>query len=119
MLVAAVVLYALFSIRNVGRIRVLNLECDTNSIDWGDMTPGLYANYTINVKVSEPSTLQLSTENWQPEAAADYLTLNWDYVNGTVIEANVWTPITLTLHALEDAKATFFSFDIVLNATSI
>lgn len=117
-LAAALVLVAVLSIRNVGRIKVFNLECDTTQIDWGDVTPGMYANYTVNVKVSEPSTLQMFTENWNPPVAADYLSLTWDYVNGTVIGAGTWTPVTLTLHCLESAKATGFSFGIVLNATS-
>jgi hypothetical protein len=93
-----IVLVAVSTIHSTGTIKSLNCECSVSSIDWGELYGGYGANYTVSVRVTgSPANLTLSTSNWNPSIAADYIHLTWDYVEGTVLEVGVWTDITLTL----------------------
>jgi len=113
-----ILLVATTTISNIGRIKTLGIECDTRTIDWGELAGGYGANYTIQVKVLDSSAnLTLSTENWNPATAADYIHLSWDYVDGTILQPQVWTPITLTLTVDENITGVSnYSFDIVIVA---
>jgi len=90
------------------------------SIDWGTISPG--GNKSLDVYIKNtgniPITLSLAAENWSPSNAASYLTLTWDYVNGTVIQAGGVKKVTLTLTVSNSIQGiTSFSFDIVITGT--
>ena len=116
--VIAVILLATIRIGNIGTIKTLGVTSDTSQIDWGELAAGIGANVTINLKVDgSPANLTLSTENWAPASASAYIHLTWDYVDGTVLQPNVWTPVTLILTVDDNITGiTNFSFDIVISA---
>jgi hypothetical protein len=122
-------------IDNAGRIVIkrisvgapgVNLNCEiyTNSsksasikeIYWGDCYPGQTKTYEIYVVNSGnvPMFLSMSTGNWNPQNAQQYISLSWSY-DGNIIEPNDGVPITLSLNI--DSKVTGidnFSFDIII-----
>jgi len=116
--VIAVILLATVRIGNIGTIKTLGITSDTSQIDWGELAAGIGANVTINLKVDgSPANLTLATENWSPASAATYIHLTWDYVDGTVLQPNVWTPVTLILTVDDNITGiTNFSFDIKIVA---
>ena len=71
---------------------------EVDQVDWGlcyvaqAKTKILYLKnvYTSNI------SLGLSTTNWVPENASDYLSINWDYMNQTIMPNEV-LPLKLRL----------------------
>ena len=89
---------------------------EVSSIDWGVIEPGSYTNVTVYVKNTGNSdaTLTLSTENWSPSNASNYMTLTWNY-DGQSIEPNDVIQVELTLAVASNITGiTDFSFDIVI-----
>jgi len=89
-------------------------------INWTTLEPGSSKNFTCYVRneLSSVSTLSMSTSNWDPPNASDYLTLSWDY-GGQSIGVNDWVQVTFTLSV--DAGIvgiTSFSFDITIVGAS-
>ncbi len=90
---------------------------EVSAIDWGTISPGESKTQAFYVKNlgSSPLTLALSTRNWNPTNADDYITLTWDY-NDQPIQPNTIIRINLTLKVLSSiADVTNFSFDIVIS----
>ena len=88
------------------------------SIDWGMADPGSTKNVTIYVRNegNTPITLSLSTANWNPSNAANYMPLSWNY-NGQTIAVNQVVQITLSLSISSSIQGiTAYSFDIVISA---
>jgi hypothetical protein len=88
------------------------------SIDWGMAGPGSTKNVTIYVRNegNTPVTLSLSTANWNPSNAANYMSLSWNY-NGQTIAANQVVQIILSLSISSSIQGiTAYSFDIVISA---
>ena len=58
------------------------------SIDWGRLRPGVprYAAICVKNTGTEALSLHLSEENWNPESAADCISLQWNY-SGDMVEA--------------------------------
>ena len=72
----------------------------------------LYLKNTGNV----PVNLTLSTENWSPAVAADYMTLTWDY-DGTPVVAGAVRRVIITLSVATNITGVAeFSFDILITA---
>lgn len=119
--VSIIFLVATYTITNRVRIRTFNLDCDTSSIDWGELTGGEVVSYTIHVmpKGKMNSTLSIVTQKWVPSNANDYITLTTDYENMT-LQPNIWYPITLTLSLSSNIYGIEnITFDIVLTATEV
>jgi len=86
------------------------------SIDWGMLEPGEIKNYSCYVvsRSNVPIILSLTTENWQPVNASNFITLTWNY-DGHVIPVGNYTPVTFTLHvAPATTGITSFSFSITI-----
>ncbi|MCD6528841.1 hypothetical protein J7L06_00915 [Candidatus Bathyarchaeota archaeon] len=95
-------------------------ECTTrvSSIDWGIVEAGGSTNTTVYVKNvgNTPVTLSLSTQNWNPPKAVQYISVDWDY-DGRVLAPGEVIPVTLTLTVSPDATdITDFSFEIVITS---
>jgi hypothetical protein len=91
------------------------------SIDWGMADPGSTKNVTIYVRNegNTPITLSLSTANWNPSNAANYMPLSWNY-NGQTIAVNQVVQITHTLSISSNIQGiTAYSFDIVISAAGL
>jgi hypothetical protein len=115
------------TISNVGSLKTIgigaywdeNLTNRVDGIDWGTLEPGDQKSFLIYFQNEGNSavTLSQSTSNWNPSAAATYLTLSWDY-NGQTIEADKNLQVTLTLSVSASITGiTDFSFDIIVVGT--
>jgi len=96
-------------------------DCTQNctNISWGTLNPNTTTNKTIYVKNTgtAPLTLSMTTENWTPTDADDYLTLNWNQQN-TILNPDETTPANLTLSVAADTgDLTNFSFNIIITGT--
>lgn len=88
-------------------------------IEWGVLSPGASIDRTIYIKNvgSYPLTLSLSTENWSPLKAAEYIGLVWDY-DGEVLDSGESIGVVLTLMVSQDITGIEgFYFDIVITGT--
>lgn len=86
---------------------------NTNALEWGKITPGSNNNLTIYVKneCNSAVTLLLSSSNYTPISASNYITLSWNYT-GKILKTNQVIPIELTLtvspliHEIDDFSFT-------------
>lgn len=85
-------------------------------IDWGTCNPGgtkTYDAYMFN-SGNVPLVLMLSTENWNPQNASNYIHLQWNYNNET-IQPNMGISITFSLTIDSNIRGIdTFSFDIII-----
>jgi hypothetical protein len=91
-----------------------------SSVDWGSVEAGGSVDRVVYVKNSGDGgvVLSLLTENWIPEAAADYLMLSWDYDGGVLGSGGV-VGVTLTLDVDSSVSGVDdFGFDIVIVASA-
>ena len=110
------------TISSVGTLKAIGVEVYTDEkltnpatfINWGYLLPGAKKTSTLYIKNegNAPLTVYLSTKNWSPPTASNYLTLTWSY-SGQVINAATTTPVTLTLAVSESITGiNSFGFDI-------
>jgi hypothetical protein len=95
-----------------------NEDCDQNctAISWGTLYPGNSTSRTIYVKNTgtTPITLSMTTDNWQPTDASQYLTVTWTPQDDT-LNPGESTSATLTLTADQDTgDITAFNFNIII-----
>jgi hypothetical protein len=104
---------------------IINLYCDVEcnqpltQVDWGDIEAGSVSQATVYVKNDgqTSSTLTLSSNNWNPSALQNYLTLGWDY-SGQTIDSGQVLEITLSLMVDSDCPPTpSFDLQIVIIAS--
>ena len=96
-----------------------NSTSNVNTLEWGLLTPGSTKSFTVYVSNEGlvPLTLSISTSNWSPPAASNYLTLTWDY-NGQPVTASVTVPVTITLKVSTAITGiNNFNFDITTVGT--
>jgi hypothetical protein len=126
-IVVGAILYYSYKINATGRIKAIgikvyaDLDCtkEVSSVYWGEVPSGGYAETTVYIKNTgnAPVNLSLTTENWQPSTASQYLTLVWDYA-GTPLTANEVRRVKLTLKVSATVTGiTDFSFDIIITAS--
>ncbi|KON31344.1 hypothetical protein AC478_02955 [miscellaneous Crenarchaeota group-1 archaeon SG8-32-3] len=90
-----------------------------NTLDWGFLTAGSSKSFTVYIsnKGALPLTLTISTSNWNPSTASNYLTLKWSY-NGQTLDADTTIPVTITLTVSPSISGiNAFDFDITAVAT--
>lgn len=88
-----------------------------NSIDWGTLSPGESKSILVYIKNtgSAAGLIQLTTSNWNPTIASNYLSVSWDY-SGIVINASKSIPVHLILTVSPSITGiTTFSNDININ----
>jgi hypothetical protein len=92
------------------------LTVPLTEINWGTVEPGKEKNHTVYFKNESnvPITLFLSTDNWSPANASNFIALTWDYA-GQLLEVDGALQVTLTL-AVDPAISGIvdFSFDILV-----
>ena len=105
---------------NVGVYKDSACTQAATSIDWGNLTAGTSANYTLYVKNigNAKETLSMTTNGWSPSAASQYITVTWN-LNGVAVNANQVSKATLTLTVSPDTAGsiTTFSNNIVVTGT--
>ena len=92
-----------------------------STIDWGTIEAGSVKMIPVYIKNEGDMAidLSLSTANWSPSTASDYISLDWNYAGGTIDPDQV-IEATLTLSvspSIEEAGITTFGFDIVITGT--
>lgn len=90
-----------------------------NALDWGSLTPGSTKSFTIYIsnEGALPLTLSMSTSNWSPPQAANYMTLTWNY-NSQTLKGATTVPVTITLTVSSDISGiNTFNFDIIAEGT--
>jgi PKD repeat protein len=88
---------------------------DVAAIDWSTLEVGSSENKMVYIKntANAAATLFLDTDNWNPSAASQYITLAWDY-GGQSISSGAVVEVVLTLTISPDISGiTDFSFDII------
>jgi len=91
-----------------------------SSVDWGMLEPGSSKDETCYIRNegNSVSTLSMSTSNWDPSAASNYMTLSWNY-DGQSINPDEVVQVTFTLSVSASIDGiTSFSFDITIVGTS-
>jgi hypothetical protein len=86
-------------------------------IDWGMVEPGPMNNVTVYVRNegNVAASIYLTTENWDPPNASDYLTLSWNY-EGQQLSPQEVIPAILTLTVSPSVQGIeSFSFDIIIS----
>jgi archaellum component FlaG (FlaF/FlaG flagellin family) len=128
LLVSAVAaLLAEKTIHGGGSIKAVGLEvywdpaCTnvTSTLDFGQMEPGSTTEFTLYLRNEGNSalTLQLTTENWTPVTAPDYLTLTWNREGQQITPTQVLDAV-ITLSAADNVEGiASFSLDIVISGT--
>jgi hypothetical protein len=89
------------------------------AFDWGSMLPGTEKSFTVYIRNEGvlPLTLSVSTSNWNPTEAADYLTLTCSH-SGQTINTQITVPVTITLTVSSDStEINTFAFDITAVGT--
>ena len=88
----------------------------TSSFDWGTLEPGSSKDFTCYIRNegNSPSTLSMSTSNWSPQNAFDYINLSWDY-DGQILDPDEVSQVTFTLSVSASIDGiTNFRFDITI-----
>ncbi|MHA1711240.1 MAG: hypothetical protein ACTSUS_04140 [Candidatus Freyarchaeota archaeon] len=115
------------SVPSVGTVKAIGVgvywdnSCSnvTSSIDWGVIEPGATTNVTLYIRNEGNAavTLSLTTENWNPSEASNFMTLEWDYDRRT-LNPNEVIQVTLTLSVSSSIEGiTSFSFDIIITGS--
>jgi len=91
-----------------------------SSIDWGMLEPGSNVNKTVYIRNegNAAATLSMTTSNWNPSNASNYITLTWNY-GGQTLNVNEAIQVKFTLSASSSVTGiTNFSFDITITASA-
>lgn len=126
-LVASGALVAYQKVQNTGIVTAVGVGVYSNSactskvssIDWGSLTPSSTVSKTIYIRNEGNKRLSLSmtTGNWNPQSASNYITLTWNR-GGTVLEVGQVVQATLTLSVSPSISGvTSFSFEITITGT--
>ncbi len=109
---------------NSGTIRTVGVEVYADEalsqplthIDWGEVSPGetktfpAWASNTGNDAI----TLQMTTENWNPTEASQWIALTWNYGGDSILGSSA-IPVTFSLSIDADVSGvTDFGFDILI-----
>ena len=110
------------SIKAVGLGVYWDLQCTnvTSSLDFGQLEPGSSKNFTLYLKNEGNSalTLNMTSENWDPANAIDYMTLTWNR-EGQQISPDEVVGFVITLSVSENVQGiSSFSLDIIISGTS-
>jgi hypothetical protein len=92
---------------------------EVTAIGWSTLEAGSSENKAVYIKNTgnAAATLFLDTDNWNPSAASQYITLDWDYA-GQSVDSDVVVEVVLTLTVSQDISGiTDFSFDIIIAAS--
>ena len=111
-------------VHSVGQIKTvgvgvywdINCTMRATGIDWGLLEPGQNKSVIVYVRNESnvPVSLSLSTANWNPVNASNYITLTWSY-EGQFLKQGDVVKVALTLLVSDQIKGVAdFSFDIII-----
>jgi hypothetical protein len=110
-----------------GSVKAINIEvfyddlCTQvmNSVDWGTPKPGGKVYQTVYIKNpgSAPLNVSMTTSNWAPVEAANYITLTWDSEGASIDSDQVLQALLMLSVSDTITGVTDFSFNIVIEGT--
>ena len=106
---------------NIGAYKDSACTQPLTAIDWGNLTVGSTANYTVYVKNTGTArqTISLAATGWTPSNCGQYLTVTWDQNNTALNAAQVVkATVRLTVAASVDSSITTFSNNMTITGTS-
>ena len=117
-----------FKVSNTGSVSTIGVgvywdQACTNpvsSIDWGVQDPGATVDRTVFIRNegNMDSSISMTTSNWNPSNASDYITLSWDY-GGQTLSVNQVVQVKFTLSVSNSISGiTNFSVDITISANT-
>ncbi|HTY75002.1 MAG TPA: hypothetical protein VMD05_05490 [Candidatus Nanoarchaeia archaeon] len=92
----------------------------TLTLYWTQMKPGSNNTLTVYVRneCNTPIYLWITTQDWTPSNASDYINLTWNY-SSQILTANQVIPIELTLSVSQNITGiTQFSFSTTITAAA-
>lgn len=90
----------------------------TDTLNWGELQPNTTKSLTVYIKNTGtiPVRLSMSTDDWNPTTAQNYITLTWNREN-SILNRGGGLTATFTLElSPEAANLTGFSFDATIIA---
>ena len=91
-----------------------------SSVEWGSIEAGRSKDRIVYVKNNgdHEVSLSLSTDNWSPSSASNYMQLSWNY-DGSVLQKGDVEQIMLTLTVSSSISGiSDFNFDIVITGSA-
>ncbi len=103
---------------NIGLYSNSACTVPVSSISWGSLKQGSTASYSIWVKNTGGSklTLSMTTSNWSPTGASQFISLSWNQ-NNKVLNPNQVVQSTLNLAVSSKMSPAAFKVNIVITAT--
>ena len=110
------------SIKGVGLEIYSDPQCEnaTSSIAFGLLDPGSQKDFTLYLKNEGNTdlTLSMTSENWNPIEAADYMSLTWNREGQQISPDQVISfVITLSVSSNIPEDISSFSLDIIISGT--
>jgi hypothetical protein len=90
-------------------------------LNWGLIEAGSNTTLTVYVRneINSAASLWLGASNWNPPAAFDFMSLNWNY-SGQVVNVDQVIPLELTLIVYPTiAGITDFSFNTIITLSEV
>jgi len=100
----------------VGIYKDINFTVSVTQINWGIVEAGESKNFSAYIvnRSNVPITLSMTTENWNPMNASNFITLTWNY-DGTQIAVDGYVFVTFVLTVDQTISGIdAFSFTIVV-----
>lgn len=101
---------------DMGVYQDASFSSKVTSLDWGSLEPGATKSYSVYIRNEGGSavTLSMSTANWSPSSASNYLVLTWNS-DGRTVNAGEAVRATFTLTVSDSVSGiSSFGFDINL-----
>lgn len=115
------------TIGNTGKLKAINVEVYQDSsctqvlsqIDWGSLEPNAVINKIVYVKNTGNTqmTLHLSSSNWNPVEASNYITLSWNKENTSVAPGSIVTASLKLAISSSISEISTFNFNIVIQGS--
>jgi len=107
------------SIKGVGLGVYWDPQCTnaTSSLEFGQLEPGSPKNFALYIRNEGNTalTLNMTSENWDPANAADYMALTWNR-EGQQIDPDEIIGCTITLYVSQNIQGiSSFSLDIIIS----
>jgi hypothetical protein len=119
-LIGIIIYYQAVTVHTTGRVYAVGISVNATSIDWGAIPPGGTSAVTLQLwnNGTVPVTVNVTTSNYAPTVAQQYLSLTTDLATTRVIAADQRVDVKLMLNvAAAVSGVTNFSFDITFTAT--
>ncbi len=103
----------------VGIYKDINFTVSVTQIDWGIVEAGESKNFSAYIvnRSNVPITLSMTTENWNPTNASNFISLTWNYDGSTItVDGYVFATFILSVdQATSGIDA--FNFTIVVTGS--